>query len=224
MSEVSIREFDLNQMGNTSVSLFIGKRNTGITTLLLDNLNKNRDISMVRCVSSTDEFNHLSDKYPDFIIHKEYTSKILEELIDHQKVILQSEFCQKYKDIKHRALLIIDGCLNDWLKDKNIEYIFMNGRHLGISCLLSMEYLGIPPILRCNSDYIFICMEADSNVKMKLYEKYAGIFPTYGMFNKVLTDSTKDHGCLVIDNVTLSDKLEDRVFCFKAKKPWLEVR
>jgi hypothetical protein len=93
----------------------------------------------------------------------------------------------------------------------------MNGRHVGITFLITMQYmLGIPPSLRTNVDYIFICRENKVTMKKKLYDHYAGMFPDYNMFSQVLAECTKDYGCLVIDNVTKSEKLEDQVFWYKA--------
>ena len=54
-----------------------------------------------------------------------------------------------------RAFLILDDCLydNTWAKDKNMRYVFMNGRHYKLLFLLTMQYaLGIPPNLRTNID------------------------------------------------------------------------
>ena len=80
-----------------------------------------------------------------------------------------------------------------------------------------MQYLlGIPPGLRTQVDYLFICKETKQNNKRKLFDHYAGMFPNFDMFNKVLVECTKDRGCLVIDNSTNSDKLEDQVFWYKA--------
>lgn len=220
--EFNIREFDMNRVGKNRVAIFIGKRHTGKSILVLDYLYHNQDIPMGTCVSPTDEYNKtFSGKIPEMFIHEEFTPDLLEKFVHRQKIITKrKENDASYKNIDHRAFLIFDDCLYDaknWINDKNIRFIFFNGRHVGITFLLTMQYLlGIPPSLRANIDFIFICKETKTSNKKKLYEFYAGMFPTFDMFNQVLNECTKDYGCLVIDNTTSSDKLEDQVFWYRA--------
>ena len=126
----------------------------------------------------------------------------------------------KYKDVDTRAFLCLDDCLadaKDWVTDKNIRWIFMNGRHANLTFLLTMQYaMGIPPSLRTNVDYIFICKEPKISNQKRLYDHYAGIFRDFKMFRGVLTQTTKNYGCLVIDNTSISEKLEDQVFWYRA--------
>lgn len=220
--EFNIREFDMNRVGKNRVAIFIGKRHTGKSILVLDYLYHNQDIPMGTCVSPTDEYNKtFSGKIPEMFIHEDFTPELLEKFVHRQKIITKrKESDPAYRNIDHRAFLIFDDCLYDsknWVNDKNIRFIFMNGRHVGITFLLTMQYLlGIPPSLRSNVDFIFICKETKTSIKKKLFEYYAGMFPTFEMFNQVLDECTKDYGCLVIDNTTASAKLEDQVFWYKA--------
>lgn len=220
--EFNIREFDMNQIGEHPVCIFIGKRRTGKSILVLDYLYHNQDIPMGTCISPTDEFNRtFSGKIPDMFIHEEFTPELLEKFVHRQKIMSKRrESDSQYSDVDTRSFLIFDDCLYDaknWVNDKNIRFIFMNGRHVGITFLLTMQYLlGIPPNLRSNVDYVFICKETKTNVKRKLFEYYAGMFPTFEMFNQVLNECTKDYGCMVIDNTTSSDKLDDQVFWYKS--------
>lgn len=220
--EFNIREFDMGQVGDNKVIIFIGKRHTGKSILVLDYLYHNQDLPMGTCVSPTDEYNKtFSGKVPDMFIHEEFTPELLEKFVHRQKIITKRKTSDpQYREVDNRAFLIFDDCLYDaknWINDKNIRFIFMNGRHVGITFLLTMQYLlGIPPNLRSNVDYIFVCKETKTNIKRKLHEYYAGMFPTFEMFNQVLSECTKDYGCLVIDNTTSSDKLEDQVFWYRA--------
>jgi len=220
--EFNIKEFDMSKIGENKVVIFIGKRHTGKSILVLDYLYHHQDIPIGTCVSPTDEYNKtFAGKIPAMFIHEEFTPDLLEKFVHRQKVITKrKENDPSYKGVDARSFLIFDDCLYDsksWVNDKNIKFIFMNGRHVGITFLLTMQYLlGIPPSLRANVDYIFICKETKTSVKRKLFEYYAGMFPTFEMFNQVLNECTKDYGSLVIDNTTTSDKLEDQVFWHKA--------
>lgn len=220
--ELNIREFDMNMIGDNKVIVFIGKRHTGKSVLVLDYLFHNQDIPMGTCISPTDEYNKtFGGKLPEIFIHEEFTPELLEKFIHRQKVISKRvKSDPDYQGIDNRAFLVFDDCLADaksWINNKDIRFIFMNGRHIGVTFLLTMQYLlGIPPNLRANVDYIFICKETKTNLKKKLYEYYAGMFPNYDMFNQVLEECTKDFGCMVIDNTTTSSRLEDQVYWYKA--------
>jgi hypothetical protein len=132
---------------------------------------------------------------------------------------LRKRIMQGEKDIDNRAFLIMDDCLydNDWKKDKIIREIFLNGRHWGIMFLLSMQYaIGITPILRSNIDWVFILRENIVNNRKKLYDNYAGMFPSFDMFCQTMDACTENFECLVIHNASKSNKIEDQVFWYKA--------
>jgi hypothetical protein len=80
-----------------------------------------------------------------------------------------------------------------------------------------MQYaLGIPPNLRTNVDFVFILRENFVNNRKRLYDHYAGMFPTFEMFCQVMDQCTENFECLVINNNAKSNKLEDQVFWYKA--------
>lgn len=223
----NIKEFDMSKVGDGKVIVFIGKRNSGKSVLAVNYLYHNQDIPVGTCISATDEFNQTyKGKVPDMFIHEEYSAELIEKFVHRQQWLTRkkknksSPDWEQYRDVDNRAFLIFDDLAfdsNTWVKDKNVKFIFMNGRHVGITFLITMQYmLGIPPSLRTNVDYIFICRENKVTMKKKLYDHYAGMFPDYNMFSQVLAECTKDFGCLVIDNVTKSEKLEDQVFWYKA--------
>ena len=122
-------------------------------------------------------------------------------------------------NIDPSAFLILDDCLYDssWIKDPNIRSLFMNGRHWKILFIITMQYaLGIPPSLRTNIDYVFILRENYVSNRKRLYEHYAGMFPSFEIFCQVMDQCTENFECLVINNNAKSNKLEDQVFWYKA--------
>ena len=123
--------------------------------------------------------------------------------------------------IDPRAVIILDDCLYDqsWTKDTNVRSLFMNGRHYKSMFIITMQYaLGIPPNLRTNIDYVFILRENYVSNRKRLYEHYAGMFPTFDAFCQVMDQCTENFECLVINNNAKSNKLEDQVFWYKADK------
>ena len=80
-----------------------------------------------------------------------------------------------------------------------------------------MQYaLGIPPNLRTNIDYIFILRENIVQNRKRLYECYAGMFPTFEVFCAVMDQCTENYECIVINNNAKSNRIEDQVFWYKA--------
>lgn len=218
----NIKEFDMGKVKDGKTIIFIGKRNTGKSVLVLDYLYHNQDFPIGTCISPTDEYNRtFADKIPPQFIFDKFEPELLQRFIHRQKNITKLKNTDtKYANVDTRAFLILDDCLFDaknWISDENIRFTFMNGRHVGITFLLTMQYLlGIPPALRENVDYIFICKANKKTTKKKLYDHYCGMFDSFEIFEQVLDECTKDYGCLVIDNTTPSDKLEDQVYWYKA--------
>jgi len=106
---------------------------------------------------------------------------------------------------------------NGWAKDKMMRLLFMNGRHWKIMTVITMQYpLGVPPNLRTNIDYVFILREPYLTNRRRIYENYAGMFPTFESFCQVMDQCTENYECLVIDNNAKSNKLQDQIYWYKA--------
>ena len=96
--------------------------------------------------------------------------------------------------------------------------MFMNGRHLKLFFIITMQYpLGIPPNLRTNIDFVFILRENIVGNRKRIYENYAGMFPTFEVFSQVMDQCTENYECLVINNNAKSNKLQDQIFWYKAQ-------
>jgi hypothetical protein len=94
----------------------------------------------------------------------------------------------------------------------------MNGRHWKIMMIITMQYpLGVPPTLRTNIDYVFILREPYIANRKRIYDNYAGMFPTFESFCQVMDQCTENYECLVINNNAKSNKLQDQVFWYKAE-------
>ena len=67
-----------------------------------------------------------------------------------------------------------------------------------------------------NIDYVFILREPYIANRKRIYENYAGMFPTFESFSQVMDQCTENYECLVINNNSKSNKLHDQVFWYKA--------
>ena len=216
-----LKKFDMKWIKDDSVVVFIGKRNTGKTFLTLDLLYHHQDMPIGTVISATEGANQTYSKIvPPLFIHEAYTPELVEKVVRRQKLInYKKSNDPNYSNIDSRAFLLLDDCMFDtkWTKDTNIRYAFMNGRHQKLFFIMTMQYImGIPPQLRSNVDYVFILRENMFQNRKRIYEQYAGMFPSFDIFCQVMDSCTENYECLVIHNGSKSNKLQDQVFWYKA--------
>ena len=217
--------FDNSQTSSGPVIVFIGRRDTGKSFLVRDLLYYHQEIPIGTVISGTEAGNGFYGSHvPKLFIHDEYNTAIVENVLKRQKLVIKQikkeNTAYGRSNIDGRAFVILDDCLwdNGWAKDKMMRLLFMNGRHWKIMTVITMQYpLGVPPNLRTNIDYVFILREPYLTNRKRIYENYAGMFPTFESFCQVMDQCTENYECLVIDNNSKSNKLEDQIFRYKAQ-------
>jgi len=227
-----LRKFDINMIRDrceidsrkSPMIVVIGKKDTGKSFLVRDILHEAQNAFPVGTVISGTEvanefFQHM---IPSKFIHDKYTPEIVQNVIKRQMNVKQTRNRSKSgagAGLDPRAFLILDDCLYDssWIKEESTRYVFMNGRHIDLMTIITMQYpLGITPNLRTNVDFVFILRENILGNRRRIYENYAGMFPTFDMFCTFMDQCTENFECLVICNNVNSNKLEDQVFWYKA--------
>jgi hypothetical protein len=225
-TRIPIKKFNINDMVDYCTIAIIAKRASGKSFLTKELMYQKKNMVSAIAISRTEKLNSFySDFIPDAYIYSEYSSDILTRIYNRQSIMNEYNK-QRVKDNKKpkddSIMLIMDDCMSSkgtWLSDPNILELFFNGRHHHISFILTMQYsVGIPPEMRSNFDYIFLLAEDIISNRKRLYEHYAGMFPTFDIFQQVFTDITEDYGILVIDNRIHSKNITDKVFWYKAKK------
>ena len=228
---LELGKFDMKQISfkpnenKGPVVVLIGRRDTGKSFLVRDLLYHHQDIPIGTVISGTEEGNGFyGTMIPKLFIHDEYNTSIIENVLKRQRGVLKQmkKEIESYRKstIDPRTFLILDDCLYDasWAKDKMMRLLFMNGRHWKIMCIITMQYpLGIPPNLRTNIDYVFILREPYITNRRRIYENYAGMFPTFESFCQVMDQCTENFECLVINNNAKSNRLQDQIFWYKAE-------
>ena len=227
---LELKKFDMRSISfkpnenKGPVIVLIGKRDTGKSFLVRDLLFYQQEIPIGTVISGTEEGNGFYGKMvPKLFVHNEYNTAIIENILKRQRTVLKQikKEMEAYKrsTIDPRAFVILDDCLydNTWSRDKMMRLLFMNGRHWKVMLVITMQYpLGIPPTLRTNIDYVFILRENYIANRRRIYENYAGMFPTFESFSQVMDQCTENYECLVINNNVKSNKLQDQVFWYKA--------
>ena len=225
-SRLQIKKFNINEMVDHCTIAIIAKRASGKSFLTREIMYKKRHVSCAVAISRTEKLNSFYSEFiPDIYIYPEYSSDILSRIYERQSILntINNQKVKENKKGKDDSLfLIMDDCMSSkgsWLKDQNILELFFNGRHHHISFILTMQYsVGIPPEMRSNFDYVFLLAEDIISNRKRLYEHYAGMFPSFDIFQQVFTDITDDYGILVIDNRIHSKNITDKVFWYKARK------
>lgn len=227
---LELKKFDMKNISfkpnenKGPVVVLIGKRDTGKSFLVRDLLFYQQEIPIGTVISGTEEGNGFYAKMvPKLFVHNEYNTAIIENILKRQRTVLKQikKEMETYKKstIDPRAFVILDDCLYDatWTRDKMMRLLFMNGRHWKVMLIITMQYpLGIPPNLRTNIDYVFILRENYIANRKRIYDNYAGMFPTFESFCQVMDQCTENYECLVINNNSKSNKLKDQVFWYKA--------
>ena len=228
---LELKKFDMKSISfkpnenKGPVVVLIGKRDTGKSFLVRDLLYYHQDIPIGTVISGTEEGNGFYAKMvPKLFVHNEYNTAIIENILKRQRTVLKqiAKEIETYKrsTIDPRAFVILDDCLydNTWSRDKMMRLLFMNGRHWKIMLVITMQYpLGSPPTLRTNIDYVFILRENYIANRRRIYDNYAGMFPTFESFCQVMDQCTENYECLVINNNVKSNRLQDQVFWYKAE-------
>ena len=228
---LELKKFDMKNISfkpnenKGPVVVLIGKRDTGKSFLVRDLLYYHQDIPIGTVISGTEEGNGFYTKMvPKLFIHNEYNTAIVENVLKRQRTVLKQikKEMESFKrsTIDGRAFVILDDCLFDssWTRDKMMRLLFLNGRHWKIMLIITMQYpLGIPPMLRTNVDFVFILRDNYIANRKRIYENYAGMFPTFESFCQVMDQCTENYECLVINNNSKSNKLQEQVFWYKAE-------
>lgn len=210
---LQLRRFDPSKIGDDKVCIFIGKRGSGKTTLVTDILWHKKHIPVGVVMSGTEDGNHYYRQFvPDLFIHGDFSKETIEKVLERQKKIVSVGKTTP-------AFLLLDDCMYDksYMKETCIRQCFMNGRHWKIFFMLTMQYcMDLSPDLRANVDYVFVMREPVIKNRQRLYENFFGIFPTFNIFQQVFDSCTENYECLVLDNTSRSNKIEDCVFYYKA--------
>jgi hypothetical protein len=198
----------------------LGKRNTGKSFLCKDLLSHKTDIPTAVVISPTEQANRFySDMIPPLFIHDDYSPEIVDRLVTRQKRV--KKLALRDAEVDPRCVFIMDDCLfnaSAWIKDPNIRYCCMNGRHVDITFIMTSQYaLGLPPAVRTQIDFVFILRENIVRNRRIIYENYCGFLPTFEVFCTILDQCTESYECLVVSMSTKSNRVEDQLFWYRAR-------
>lgn len=190
--------------------------NTGKTTLITSLLYEKSHIFPTGLVmSGTEDSNgHYKKIFPSTFVYNKLDEKRIEDFIHRQKIA-------KRHVLNPWSVLLLDDCTDEprILNKPVFQGLYKNGRHWKMWFILSLQYcMDIKPVIRTNIDGTFILRESNLRNRKTLWENYAGVVPDFTLFCQIMDAITDDYTALYIHNATQSNKLEDCIFWYKAKR------
>lgn len=220
---LQFNEFEFDQLVENPAIVMIAKRGSGKSYVCKSLIKYFEKIPVGIIISRTDRVDpYFVYFFPDSFIFYAYKSEIINNLIERQEIIMEKNMEKNKlgKRIDKRAIIVMDDCLaskGSWMRDQPIAELLFNGRHYYITYILTMQYpLGITPELRCNFDYVFLLAEDSFGNIKRMYEHYAGMFPSLYAFRQVFEKLTADYGCMVINNRGSRTSLFQKIFHYRA--------
>lgn len=192
----------------------IGKPGSGKSTLIKSLFhNKSRIIPVGLAMSGTEsETGFYAEFMPSAYIYDEYDPDVLSKAIVRQKGARQ-HISNPW------SIIIVDDCMDE----PNVfnrppqPGLFKNGRHWKMLYIVSLQYsLDVKPAIRSNTDGVFIFRESNVAIRKRLYDNYAGIVPTFKLFEQIMDSITGEHTALYIQNSTTTNDWKECVFYYKA--------
>jgi hypothetical protein len=227
-NKLPIQEFDLSNLrtqsepGKGMSIVIIAPTGSGKSWVVRAILNEIKDYPVGIIISRTEHIDRFySDFCPETYIYDNYTPSIIKKVFRRQAIVLAKakKYKERGKELDTRCFIVMDDCFADsksWTKDTEIKTLLYEGRHYNITYILTMQYpLGIAPDLRSQFKYIFVLANDKFNDQKKIYDHYAGIFPSFFAFREIYMQLTEDHGCLVVKTGNSKTPLE-KIFHYKA--------
>ncbi len=216
MDSIKLRKWDPININPKSVVMLVGKRGTGKSTLTADilyNLRKHFDAGIA--FSATEESNKFWGKHiPDTLIHSDYDSATYGKFLNEVRKIN----AVRKKPIG--SLVLLEDCMGsrDLRRCKHIRSSFFNGRHYGLFFIVTMQYvMDLSPELRSNCDYVIILRNNMIMDREKIWKNFAGMVPTFALFQKIFNRVTSGYDCLVVNNTSRSNDITDCLFWYRAE-------
>jgi hypothetical protein len=212
-----LKKFDISKIDATSKIVAVARAGCGKTTLLRDILYQNRQTFTGGLIFSPSYNSDITTLLPSIYVNDEYDDDSVRRLFKRQQLLIQKN---GVNHPNNKATVIFDDCWLDKSHNSIQSYnrLFIEGRQFDIGTLLSVQHPFDVTILQLSdSDYIFIGRCGDKRTKQKVYERCAGIFPTFEVFCDTIEELWSDcpYTFMVIDHTSTSSNIEDIVFLYR---------
>ena len=137
---------------------FVSRRNSGkshLARFLLYTLLEKEMVDEVFIFSQTEYVSKSFDCLPKSHVFNGWTPNVVEKIMKKQ----EKEVIKLGREKAHRVLLILDDVIGSLSPtDHIIQKLYTLGRHFNMTIITLLQYSKgvLSPILRCNSDYLFL--------------------------------------------------------------------
>jgi len=213
--QVRVKKFDPDSIKKDRISLIVGKRGSGKSSLLKDllySMSDRFDFTMAMC-PTMESANMLKSCMPECCVYSRFSPGKIDLLVQTAR-----EFAAKGKE--RHFLLVLDDVFYDKsiCRSQAFRFLFFNGRHIRVTVVLLLQYLvDLPPDLRANVDYVFSMRETVLANRLKLYKMFFGVFGSFEDFCAVFERCTQNYECICLDNTLQSTGVSDCIFWYKAR-------
>ena len=209
MSDICFSEFNLEKLVKNPAIMIIGKRECGKSWLILNIMHhmfSAGKINNLFVFSKTEKMNKFYSHYTTDI-YQEYSSNVIKKILNKQE-----------ENNNSKCMVIFDDCimLNNVSKCHKFADLIYNGRNYNITVVVSVQFpMGFSPEVRNNFDHIFLFDDdVISNIK-RMYDHYAGIFPTFASFQQIFKQITGNFSSMVISQINAKN-ITDKIHSHKA--------
>lgn len=210
---------------NKCVSV-VAKRNSGKSFLIkyLVTLTKDK-FDKIFVICATEGINHFyqkNDWIPKNCIYEVYNESFIKKLMEQMTRINSNKPDEERKNV----LLILDDLVadKDFHTSETFKQLFVRGRHINISVIITTQYLKlIPPVSRNNSDFIVVGQLNKQGLDI-LVEDFCKAGMPKEEFIKIYNTATTDYSFLIINNnSTKTDDINEIYGKIKTPKDFMDA-
>lgn len=213
--QVRVKKFDPDTIKKDRITLIVGKRGSGKSSLLQDLLYSMRDrfdFCMAMC-PTMESGDALKKVMPECCVYNRFSPGKIDMLVQTAR-----EFAAKNKE--RHFLLVLDDVFYDKgiCRSQSFRFLFFNGRHVRVTVIILIQYMvDLPPDLRANVDVVCSMKETILANRLKLFKMFFGVFATFADFESVFERCTQNYECICLDNTLQSTGVADCIFWYKAR-------
>ena len=235
--QLRLRRFPVETMPDNSMCVIVAQSEGGKTTLGIDLMYHKRHLPAWYLFSTSEGCSQrLSQIIPKIYTKTKFDLDKLKKIYNHQERKMR-RYTRERSEAERRAVPddelpieerfkknpCVGGYFEDCFSDTKlfgkpiVKDLFKNGRHRMMFSIVPCQYvMDLKPELRNQVKYWFILREDNPETRKKLFTHVGGACKTFEIFNEIMDQCTHDYRCVVIDNISKSRNIEDRVFWYKA--------
>jgi len=208
--------FDLGTIKEDSLTLCVGKRREGKSTLCDQIMYTQRRLFPVAiCMTLTKHNGQWTKRIPDPFVHDAYKPDVCLALIRRQQAVI------KEGRVDPRVLLLLDDtAAQSQLRFdplQALDRLAFNGRHLKIQVLITTQRLTRVNVgMRENADLVFIFYSDSTDTLDMIHQNWGADVPK-DVFRRMFLETCEGFQCLVINRGTKLKSFGARYFRFTAK-------